>query len=163
MKFRSLETLLQTDTLDALNNIPYFDLSQVCWTTPGGKTVYIYVVDQFEEMRLDLISSKIYGNTDYIDFLMYINDIINPLNIVAGTILFYTNIEDVNGFKVEAPVVEDVRNKLINLSKSKRVDKNREDSNNNAASLPPTVNNGDFNPIQFEGDRVVIGKGIFNT
>ncbi len=162
MKFRSIDNLQQKGFLDENNSIPYFDLSQTVWTNVGGRNVFLYVVDRVEEMRLDTICYKIYGNTDYVDFLMFLNDIINPLNITEGQTILYVNLEDIPGFKVEADILQDTTNKLLNLSKAKRVDKAREDFLDKP-SLPPTVNTSDVNPIQFENGRVIVGRGLFNS
>jgi hypothetical protein len=98
MKIRSIDTLIQNGNLDKEGNIPYFDLTQVTWTRlDGDDSIFLmHFVDKYDEMRLDSISYKIYGNTDYIDYLMFLNDLVNPLNIKEGDLIFYTNVESAN-------------------------------------------------------------------
>jgi hypothetical protein len=166
MKIRSIDTLIQNGNLDKEGNIPYFDLTQVTWTRlDGDDSIFLmHFVDKYDEMRLDSISYKIYGNTDYIDYLMFLNDLVNPLNIKEGDLIFYTNVESANSLMVEPQRFEETRNKLLDLSKTKRIDKNRENylQKINSNSLPPTVSTNNQAPVQFEDGRVIIGRGLFN-
>jgi hypothetical protein len=54
--------------------------------------------------------------------------------------------------------------KTLDLSKTKRIDKNRENylQKINSNSLPPTVSTNNQAPVQFEDGRVIIGRGLFN-
>ena len=40
-----------------------------------------YRVQKGEEMRIDLVCKSIYGNIDYVDIILNVNNISNPLNI----------------------------------------------------------------------------------
>ena len=40
------------------------------------------IIEQDEEMRLDLISFRLYGSVNYVGFLCNINQIDNPLNVI---------------------------------------------------------------------------------
>ena len=155
MRFRSIEQLDNTNS--------YFNLEQTVWTIVKNRTYFMYVVDSFNNMRLDQICYDIYGSNEYMDFLMFINDIINPLNVKDGDILIYTNQEDINNFKVDPEVVDNIKNKLINLSKTTRTDKGKSNYNEKVTSLPPTVNQNPTPVITLDGTQVIIGKGIFNV
>lgn len=133
-----------------------YDLTQTVWSKQNSFQYFMYVVDRFDEMRIDNISYKIYGTTDYADFLLFLNDIINPLNIKEGDMLIYVNGEDIPSYQVDPEEVRDIRGKLINLSKIKKVDKNRREFNDEKSALPPTVKAVQSESVQFENGKVII-------
>lgn len=174
MNLRSLDILTQVDTFNyyttpTVSSIAYFDMSQVVWSNKNASTnamddlnVFLYVTEDEDSMRLDIICNKIYGNTDNIDFLMFLNDIVNPLTIVSGQSIYYATADTIANYQVEPDVLTNVKNQLINISKAKRVDKNRSDYQQ-TNNLPPTISTGNTTPIQFENNQVIVGRGLFNS
>jgi len=116
-----------------------------------------YVVDQDEEMRMDLISYRIYNDVKYVDFLCNFNQIDNPLNVMPGDVIRYVTPEEVTLFKNEEAQVEDVQRKLLNANKSTRKDPSRKTFVEEGFSLPPNFLPEPKKPINFEGNIMVIG------
>jgi len=148
-------------SIDLMNNISQsneseYDLTQTVWTKVNSINYYLYIVDSFDEMRLDTICYKIYGTTDHVDFLCFLNDIINPLNIKEGDALMYVNSEDISQYKIDPDQTLNIRSQLINLSKIKKVDKNRREFNDEKSALPPTVKSSGSNPVSFDNGTVTI-------
>jgi hypothetical protein len=48
-----------------------------------------YVVNSHREMRIDLISIDIYGDTRYVDELLHLNGIVDPYSIKKGDTIYY--------------------------------------------------------------------------
>jgi hypothetical protein len=117
-----------------------------------------YVVDQDEEMRMDLISFRLYGSVDYVDFLCNLNQIDNPLNIMAGDTIKYVDISQTSLFIYEDVKVEEVRRGLLNANKSTRKDPNRKQFVDQGYSLPPNFLETPQAPVRFEGNILVIGS-----
>lgn len=103
---------------------------------PGAKFSQ-YVVDQDEEMRLDLICFRIYGNVEHLGFLCNFNQIDNPLNIKQGDIINYIEVTEIKLFENEDVKNEDVKKRLLNSNKSSRKDPNRQTFIESESSLPP--------------------------
>ena len=117
-----------------------------------------YVVEQDEEMRLDLISFRLYGSVNYVGFLCNINQIDNPLNVMPGDILKYVDITEVPSFNYEGVKDEEIRKGLLNANKSSRKDPNRKQFVEQGYSLPPNFLETPQAPVRFEGNVLVIGS-----
>lgn len=50
-----------------------------------------YLVREDREMRIDLISRDLYGNTSYVDELLHLNGIVDPYSIKEDDIIFYAD------------------------------------------------------------------------
>lgn len=130
-------------------------------------SLYKYTVPDWQEMRIDLVISSIYGNSqnamEAIDVILALNDIDNPLNIKAGMVIIYPyKIESIDSFRYESAglMKEEVTNPLDKLGKANkntRVDSNRKAYIQNGYSLPPTVNKTPINPVRIEGTDILIG------
>lgn len=78
----------ETDNLyDIFGSTVIYDLEQ---------EFYVYVIPEEFDMRIDLISEYIYGNTNFIEELMVINNIYNPWSVKAGDDFLYFDIENIN-------------------------------------------------------------------
>lgn len=55
----------------------------------------LYVVPREFEMRMDLISDKLYGTTEYVEELLRLNNIVNPFAIKAGDIINYIPLDQI--------------------------------------------------------------------
>jgi hypothetical protein len=114
-----------------------------------------YFVDRSEEMRIDLICRSIYGNIDNIGFLMYYNNIDNPLNIKAGDIINYPSEDLIGLFKIAAD--ERTSKEFLNgLNRGNKVDPNRTEYNN--IENNPTFNSRPVEQVIDRNGVIVIGN-----
>lgn len=128
----------------------------------------IYIVPDFQEMRIDLIVGSIYGNInnksamEAIDIILALNEIDNPLNIMGGMRIIYpSNLENINNFRVAdvKSMKEESQSTSVlgKANKNTRVDNRRKAFIENGYSLPPTVNKTPVSPIRIEDNSFLIG------
>ena len=152
MSFYDLNNLKQDPEQNNLYNffastfnfIPTFVLSQ-------------YTVNHWEEMRIDLISNNLYSNTDYCDFLLDLNCIDNPLNIMSGDILYYVTQEQMDFFQVDESSAVSLRNQYLNATKLQKSDQNRQNYVGNNLSLPPTFLQEPAAAVNIKGSQIILG------
>jgi len=152
MKLYDIENLSRDpnqDNLYDLFNKTYIDF-------PAAQSTE-YVVEKDEEMRMDLISFRIYGSVDYVDFLCNFNQIDNPLNIMMGDVIKYVELPDIVSFNNKDVNVEEVRRGLLNANKSTRKDPNRKQFVEQGYSLPPNFLETPQAPVRLDGNILVIG------
>lgn len=82
------------------------------------------IVQTGEEMRLDKVSNRLYGSTNFVEELMVINNICNPWSIKEGDPIMYVHPNEIPVLK-QLEKEDVVSNKSINPKKSTRVDENR--------------------------------------
>ena len=138
-----------------------YDLVQLTFKSRIDVTLYNYQVQPGEEMRMDLVSESIYGSNNYIDILMHINNIDNPLNIKEGVFLKYPSSKDVELYRITEEKPSTVQNKIINANKSTRKDSNRDKYIKQGYSLPPVVLEKPTDPVRIEGNNIIIGGNNF--
>jgi len=118
-----------------------YDITKSVYTYKDNIAIYPYVVEKEDEMRMDLISYKLYKTTEHTAFLCRLNNIINPLNIKDNTLLIYTDESEIQSFTPpNDSFVEEVKQVFININKKRRIDANREKYNKKKDSditLPP--------------------------
>jgi hypothetical protein len=154
MKIYDIDTLLKDETGN-------YDLTQPTFKSDFTTLAYrTYEVQQGEEMRIDLICESIYNNTDYVDILLNVNSIDNPLNVRVGTILLYPvdNLELLR--------LSDIKNQnsgqiLANTNKQQRKDTNRKQYVENKLNLPPTILNERNQQYDISSDIIILGDGLF--
>lgn len=112
-----------------------------------------YIVNSYFEMRIDLICNDIYKNTDYCDFLLDLNNIDNPLNIMGNDKLLYVTQDLIGLFKIDESTAKELRNIYLNAAKVSKPDAKRLSYIENNYKLPPT-----FLQIPAESVRIVDGK-----
>ena len=129
-----------------------------------------YVVPDFEEGRIDLVLTSLYGenlSSSYsrLDALLYINGIDNPLNIYSGMVILYPAVpEDLDSYrydKTSDPTGKRQKNNSLGIpnsvpNKSNRVDTKRR-KYLDSVSLPPTVNKVPQPGVRIEGNSILIG------
>lgn len=120
-----------------------------------GVQVQIYIVNTSFEMRIDLICNDIYKKTDYCDFLLDLNNIDNPLNIMGNDQLIYVPEDLIGLFKIDESTAKELRNIYLNSAKVSKPDPKRLSYVENDYKLPPT-----FLQIPAESVRIVDGKII---
>ncbi len=152
MEFYDLNKLVRDDNQGGLYNLfdPTFKMLD-------GIETYEYIVLPEHEMRIDLICNEIYGNVDNCDFLLCINDIDNPLNIMQADILVYPSVTAESEYRVSIVDNNDNRAKLLNPNKSTKKDDNRRKYVEENYSLPPTFLQSPTSPVKIENGQIVIG------
>lgn len=154
MKIYDIDTLLKDESGN-------YDLTQPTFKSDFTTLAYrTYEVQQGEEMRIDLICESIYNNTDYVDILLNVNAIDNPLNVRVGTILLYPV------DSLELLRLSDIKNQnsdqiLANTNKQQRKDTNRKQYVENKLNLPPTILNERNQQYDISSDIIILGDGLF--
>ena len=136
----SNQQLAGVDASGVKVNDPLYDLFQPTFQMMKNYSVIDSTVSPENEMRIDLVSNSIYSTTEYLDFILSFNDIDNPLNIMAGDTILYTDAQNIDNFRVKASQNVDARNTLLNANKINKIDPNRQDFVDQNYSLPPTFN-----------------------
>ena len=117
----------------------------------------VLVVGKESQMRPDLICNELYQRVDQIDFLMSLNDIDNPLNIMENDLIYFTSYSAIDSFRIKESEVTETRDLLLNANKSTKKDKNREKYVEEQFNLPTTFLPVPKPPITIEGDDFIIG------
>jgi len=154
MKIYDIDTLEKDDS-------GKYNLNQLTFQSDYTSLRYQqYEVQKGEEMRIDLVCESIYGNTDYVDIILNVNNIDNPLNIQEGTILIYPtgNIDSLRYSDIKKQNTAEV---LANTNKQQRKDNNRKKYVENKYSLPPTIMNDRTQQYDISSDVIVLGSGLF--
>jgi hypothetical protein len=124
-----------------------------------------YVVEKSEEGRIDIIMQSIYG-TDLsyfpdLDIILYLNDIDNPLNILAGTEIIYIQANLLDNYRYrdlgDSVVNDDIKKALSVPNKTTRTDKNRQKFVDNNYSLPPVVSSDNTPPVKVTSNKIIVG------
>lgn len=150
------------DKLIKFENEMFYDLSKLTFQETGEVSYSQYKVKKGEEMRIDLVCQSIYNNVDYIDILLNVNRISNPLNIKEGVTILYPEINEISNLRYEEEDETIVQEQLANPNKATKVDPSRKKYVEENYSLPPTFLDTPTNPIKVEGDNIKVGKGLFN-
>lgn len=145
-----------------LGQTEFYDLTETTFKSRFDIPYSVYYVQKEEEMRLDLICYNIYKNTDYVDILLNVNEIDNPLNIKAGDIIKYPSSKDIELLRVRSESKETVKT-LLNKNKSTRKDETRKKYIEENFTLPPTILPNPIEPVVQEGNNIVIGGGLFES
>ncbi len=145
-----------------LGQTKFYDLTESTFQSRVDVSYDLYQVQPEEGMRIDLICYNIYNKTDYIDILLNINEIDNPLNIKVGDILKYPSQSDIELFRIRSESKNTVKS-LLNRNKAPKKDDSRKKYIEENFSLPPTVLSSPLEPVRQEGNNIVIGGGLFNS
>ena len=123
-----------------------------------GINLQEHTVAPEEEMRIDLVCKAVYNNSvDEVDFLLDLNDIDNPLNIMAGDLIYYAVVTAISEYRISVIDNNDIRSKLLNPNKSTRKDSNRQQYIDDNYSLPPTFTETPTSPVKIENNQIIIG------
>jgi hypothetical protein len=152
MKFYDLDKLIRDVNQDGLYN--FFDPT---FKMNVGINLQLHIVEPEEEMRMDLICSHIYNTTDHVDFLLDLNDIDNPLNIMEGDQILYAVITAIPEYRISIIDSNDIRAKLLNVNKSTRKDNNRTKYIDDNYSVPPTMLESPNASVKIQNNQIVIG------
>lgn len=156
MNIKSLETLKYDSNTDLFDMfIPQF--------LNTGAELNTYVVQIYEEMRIDSVMMSMYNNDvnvlSDIDVILFINGIDNPLNIQVGDILYYPPIENLSSYRnvYDSKQSTDVKKILATPNKTTKTDNNRTSYVENGYTLPPVVMEQPKEPVRVENNKIVIG------
>ncbi len=122
-----------------------------------------YRVQKGEEMRIDLVCKSIYGNIDYVDIILNVNNISNPLNIKEGTIIIYPDQSNIELLRFKEKVTRDDAKIVSNPNKSNRIDPTRQKyiEIGSISSSPNNFNLPD-GQISTSGGLLKVGNNLFN-
>ena len=152
MKLYDLDKLIRDNNQNKLYN--FFDPTFKLLININLAT---FVVGRELVMRPDLISKEIYGSVNYVDFILDINDIDNPLNIMEDDQILYPPIGTEPDYRVRTIDNNDVRAKLLNVNKSSRKDDSRKKYVEDNYSLPPTYLKEPEASVKIVNGQIVIG------
>jgi hypothetical protein len=150
------------DKLIKFEDDMFYDVSKLTFQETGEVGYLEYKIQKGEEMRIDLVCKSIYNNVDYVDILLSVNRITNPLNIKEGVVILYPPLKEITNLRYVEEDEVIVQEQLANPNKATKADPNRKKYVEENYSLPPTVLNTPTNPIQIDGDNIKVGKGLFN-
>lgn len=151
MELFDIKSLVRDENQDGLYDL----FAETFVLKETNTTVNQYVVQREQEMRVDLITNDIYKNINYVDFILDINDIDNPLNIMSGDTIYYVDSEFIDNYRVTSKEIA-TRNTLLNANKSTKKDNNRQEYIENNYQLPPTFLDSPQSPISRVGQYTVI-------
>jgi len=114
-----------------------------------------YIVERSQEMRIDLVCNAIYGNTDNIGFLLYYNNIDNPLNIKTGDKIKWISADLISIFRIQTE--PDTQQDFIKtLNRGTKVDTSRRDFVSRPTN--PTINNTPTEQVIDRNGIIIIGN-----
>lgn len=155
MEFYDLNNLKRGATGSAVENL--YNLFDSTFQYLTNIAIYQYTVPPEYEMRIDLISQFLYNDTQYCDFILDLNTIVNPLNIMNGDNIIYVDSEQISFFRVDESNAKALRNTYLNSSKVSSPDSNRSSYIQNNYALPPTFLEIPTNSVQIISGKIVLG------
>lgn len=152
----------------------FTDLISSTFKFPQGRVGSggMIVVNEFENMRPDLVSERIYGTISKWDLLLKTNGISNPFSVKAGDLLMGMSEAELNSSysnpleirereqrdpneinPVVNPRTQKDKNRLENLKKKVK----------SGAILPPNVNPSGVNNIESKNGKIIFGANNTDT
>lgn len=92
-RYKHIDELLLTDGKVIKATLGPIDLGIIPYSNFS-----IYVVPEYEANRIDLVATRLYGSASLYWILCYANNILDPLKLEAGTILFFPDIDSLKQF-----------------------------------------------------------------
>lgn len=152
MDFYNIDNLKKDIAQNNLYNL--FDSTFKYFT---GATLYQYPVKEYQEMRIDLVCDDIYNSVDYCDFLLDLNNIDNPLNIMNNDILLYVSPDQIKYFRMDETTAKTLRNTYLNANKITQPDPNRASYIQNNYALPPTFLQVPASSVKIVDGQIILG------
>lgn len=109
--------------------------------TSDNLVLYPYFISKSEEMRPDMIINGMYGNTNNLDEIMTLNNVIDSWSLQEGIILWYPDPSDLDKLR-KSPVIQtddDIINQLVDPNSERRIDFNRETGENTTPTVKPST------------------------
>jgi len=154
-----LNTLKQdivVNPITGATSVGLYNLTELTYQYVASITAQ-HLVEPQDEMRLDNISNTLYGITDYVDFIMNLNDIDNPLNVMNGDTLIYVDQSVIKNYQIASNEAMTKIKQFINLNKTTQVDTNRQQYVNNNYSVQPTIQDTPKKQVKVNGNTITIG------
>ena len=109
--------------------------------TSDNIIVYPFIVTSVEEMRPDLVLRGMYGNGQYYDEIMTLNNIIDSFSLTEGTILWYPDPTDIDKLRRQqaSQTNDEIINQLVDPNSEQKLDFNRETGFNLSPTIKPTT------------------------
>jgi len=110
------------------NDDGIYDLYTTIISNNKEYAIFQFLLTERHNMRIDLVCLDIYENTDQIDLLCKVNDILNPLTVKQGDIILFVEPDDIEEIRSSDDIVLDVLDQIKNANNGKqhKVDKNRQ-------------------------------------
>lgn len=126
------------------------------------------LVNQFEAMRPDLISNRLYGKTEYYESLLKYNAISNPFSIFPGQILITPRFKALDDMIVPPRTIVEKGKERTTSSEDKLIaaksvkDKKRLESLKNKTKeiVPPNVNTQGNKNVKVRDGKVIFGEDV---
>lgn len=109
------------------------------------------------EMRIDLLAEDLYLKADEIMPIMKLNDIVNPLSIKEGMVVYYVSVQDLDVLKRSDQNFDKIKNALINTGKAQKIDSARAIYLKEKGNLPITAKNTPAGNVTETGTSILIG------
>ena len=130
-----------TIQIDADGN-PITDIITPIVITRDDLTLYPHIITPEEEMRPDLILWSIYGQKGYVDEIFTLNNIVDPLSIRQGDIIWFVDENDISKLRVSqnnnAQTNIQIINSLVDPNAEQKIDYNRDTGDNLLPTIKPT-------------------------
>jgi hypothetical protein len=120
-----------------------------------------YKIQKGEEMRIDLICQSIYGNLEYMDIILNVNNISNPLNLKEGTNIIVP-VSGIEFFRYKEKVDKETSRILADPNRASKKDKDRQNYQNQNFSTPPTILQTPLEQVTVDGGLIQVGNNLFN-
>lgn len=151
MKLYTLDNIERDEDQEYL-----YDLFNTKISAKSYTKVFWYFVKEEESMRLDLICKHVYGNTDLLDEIVTLNNIVDPLSVTTGSeiLMFYP--EDAMSLYIQdIDMKKDMS--LVNKNKETEKDPNRE---KNRQLLPNIKTDPNLKDINISNGKVKIVNNL---
>ncbi len=152
MEFYSIENLKKDVAQNNLYN--FFDAT---FKYLKDIVLYTYIVQPHQEMRIDIVCNEIYKETKYVDFLLHLNQIDNPLNIMGNDEILYVDQQQIAFFNLDESTAKSLRNTYLNVNKTTQQDPTRAAYTQNNYSLPPTLLEIPSSSVQIINGKIFLG------
>ena len=117
----------------SLNNLNFiksegiYDLYVTTFESLDGKAKYPFTLTDRHDGRLDLVSKDIYGTMDFVDLLMYINNIYVEFSVQSGDTIFFIDPSQIQSLISKDANIKQVQQNLkaANAGKTFKIDPTR--------------------------------------
>lgn len=137
--------------------------------------INFYLLTEEDSMRIDVVTKKMYGNTDYIENVLKFNEISNPYTVEEGEVLYIydlpSTLQNLRSTKQGSSERNDIRNQYLTPEKKSTVDpelKNYEkrevarniNAKGNQPPLPPNYAGFGETEITIKNGKIVFGENV---
>lgn len=147
------------DNLKYKNENGFYDINIKTVVDNKEKKIFLTSVEYGEDMRMDKISYRLYGSTDFEEELMVLNGILLKFTIKYGDIIKYVDYKTLDMMhEIDEIAVEKNTNAKLgksNVSKNTKKDKNRQEK------MSPTDKSSNVKSVNVNKDNNTIE--IINT